>query len=73
MPKKGKDLYVAFAAISFVLFSFVDSTHAQSIMTISGGCLLLFNCYGIFKLRKELSFKVESAPESQLAAQSVEA
>lgn len=57
-PTKGKTVYFIYAAISFVLFSFVDSTQAQTVMMIAGGFLLILNVSGIFRLRKEISFEI---------------
>jgi AGCS family alanine or glycine:cation symporter len=55
-PLRGRRLYYLYAAFSLLTFSFIGTAQAQSIMTIAGGLLLLLNCYGIFKLRKEISY-----------------
>jgi AGCS family alanine or glycine:cation symporter len=55
-PVYGKKIYYTYAIVSLVLFSFFDSTLAQSIMAIAGGLLLVINSVGIFLLRKEISF-----------------
>ncbi|MCE5318676.1 MAG: hypothetical protein LLG04_15095 [Parachlamydia sp.] len=38
-------------------------------MQIAGGLLLLINCYGIFRLRRELSFQIDSTEELALEAE----
>ncbi|MCB1114260.1 MAG: sodium:alanine symporter family protein [Chlamydiia bacterium] len=58
-PRFGTTIFNLYAIISLTLFSFVDSTHAQSLMAIAGGLLLVINCYGIYKLRAELSFDIQ--------------
>ena len=55
-PKKGKAVYYAYAIVSLAAFALVDTVQAQSVMAIAGGLLLVFNCYGIFRLRKEISY-----------------
>lgn len=64
-PKFGKLLYCTYAAISFVVFAFFDSTFAQSVMTVAGGLLLVINSYAMYYLRDEISFKIE--PEEEKA------
>lgn len=58
--KWGRPLFYGYALIALGFSAFVDTTHAQTIMAISGGLLLIINCWGIYFLRKELSFCVES-------------
>ncbi len=73
-PKRGRVLYYVYAAVALLLFSFVESSTAQSVMQIAGGLLLLINCYGIFRLRHDLSFNLESTAEVQeVAAEPAEA
>jgi len=71
--KYGKPIYYVYAISALVLFSFVDPTQAQSVMTIAGGLLLVINCYGIFKLRHEISYNLdhETAEEPAAVAQPV--
>ncbi len=57
----GRKLYYGYAVIALVLFSFVDSLQAQTVMSLAGGLLLIFNCYGIFRLRKELSYNFKES------------
>ena len=58
-PKWGPKLYYCYAAIALPLFAFLDPTEAFIVMSLSGACLLLFNVFGIFLLRKEVVFKLE--------------
>lgn len=55
-PKKGRTIYYIYAVAALVLFSFVGTNQAQTVMTIANGLLLVINCYGIFRLRHEISF-----------------
>lgn len=55
-PKRGKPLYYLYASLALAAFALVDTAQAQSVMTIAGGLLLVFNCYGIFRLRNEISY-----------------
>lgn len=57
-PKHGKKIYMAYAILALVLFSFVQPDNALIVMTLAGGLLLLTNLSGIFVLRKEIEFKV---------------
>lgn len=59
-PKWGRPVYFVYAATVLAVFSFVDSTQAQTVMTIAGGLLLVLNSYGIYKLRNEISFDIEA-------------
>ncbi len=65
-PRIGKPLYYVYALVCLILFSFLDSAVAQSVMQIAGGLLLIINCYGIYQLRKEISYNVgmDSPPEN---------
>ena len=69
-PANGRVLYYIYAILSLSIFALVDTAQAQSVMTISGGLLLVFNCYGIFRLRNEISYNFnydENLPVSQRA------
>lgn len=70
-PSYGKKLYYAYAAASLFAFSFAATEQARNIMAIAGGLLMVVNSYGIFKLRNELSFDVESEIEQLCDAQAV--
>jgi AGCS family alanine or glycine:cation symporter len=58
-PNHGKKVYYFYAVSALIFFSFFDSSKAQALMGIAGGLLLLINCYGIFRLRHELSFDID--------------
>jgi AGCS family alanine or glycine:cation symporter len=57
-PKYGKPVYYVYAILALVIFSFAGVAQAQTVMTIAGGLLLVINCLGIFRLRREISFAV---------------
>lgn len=65
-PKYGVRAYYIYAISALILFSFADTNQAQSVMTIANGCLLVINCYGIFRLREEISFKLGEKVESPI-------
>lgn len=65
----GRYLYYVYATAALLFFSFVDTTEAQSMMAIVGGLLLTINCYGIFRLRNEISFNF--GDEREAIAQTV--
>jgi len=58
-PKWGRRLYFVYAASAFVGFSLLDQCHAITVMSLSGGLLVLTNLLGIWKLRHEVAFKNE--------------
>ena len=60
-PTWGRSLYYAYSVLVLLVFSFVDTLQAQTVMSVAGGLLLTLNCYGIFKLRHELSYAIESS------------
>jgi AGCS family alanine or glycine:cation symporter len=55
-PRYGQKIYIAYAICAFVLFSFYDQSAVMLIMSVSGGCLLICNLTGLFKLRNEIQF-----------------
>ncbi|MDR2417119.1 MAG: amino acid carrier protein [Holosporales bacterium] len=59
--RMGQKIYLTYATIAFVAFSFLDQSIALTIMTVSGGLLLLINLFGIFKLRREVQFLENSS------------
>lgn len=59
-PKYGRPLYFGYAVAILSVFSLFDTTKAQTLMTIAGGLLLVINCYGIFRLRHEVSYNIEA-------------
>lgn len=58
-PRWGQIVFFCYSVPSLAAFSFFDASVAQSLMAISGGMLLLINCWGIWKLRDEISYKLE--------------
>lgn len=52
----AKKIYLVFAVISFIFFSFFEQEKALLIMSISAGFLILLNTIGIFRLRKFIKF-----------------
>lgn len=55
-PTKGRKFFFAYAIIALFTFSFVETIHAQSVMAVAGGLLLVINSIGIFRLRKQIRF-----------------
>jgi alanine or glycine:cation symporter, AGCS family len=70
-PRFGKYVYYVYAFICLLVFSFVDTSQAQMVMSLAGGALLVVNCYGIFKLRREISFNVEGQELEEAEKQAV--
>jgi AGCS family alanine or glycine:cation symporter len=60
-PRFGSYLFYPLAASAFLLFSFVATEQAQSVMAIAGGLLLIVNTLGIWRLRHEVSFAFAAA------------
>lgn len=54
LPKHGEKMYIGYAIVAFVFFSFFDQAHALLVMSISGALLLSFNLLGIFRLRQHI-------------------
>jgi alanine or glycine:cation symporter, AGCS family len=65
-PRWGRPVYYAYAIAALLLFSFMGTAQAQTVMAIAGVCLLLINGCGIFILRHEISFNLvpEKAPQT---------
>lgn len=55
-PLWGPRIYYSYAAAAFVFFSFTEPRSALSVMAVSGALLLVFNLYGIFRLRHHVQF-----------------
>jgi AGCS family alanine or glycine:cation symporter len=55
--KSGKIMYLTYAVVAFVFFSFFDQEKALLIMSISAGMLVLFNITGILRLLKFIKFQ----------------
>lgn len=61
-PAHGRKVFYPFAVLSLLTFSFVGTAEAQSVMSITNVLLLIINCYGIYKLRREVSYSIETEP-----------
>ena len=59
-PKWGPPIYYLYAAITLPLFAYVEASQAFLIMSLAGACLLILNLTGIFLLRKEIEFGLET-------------
>src|ERR1700738_4731164 len=57
-PRWGRPLYYMYAVIALILFSFMGTSQAQTVMAIAGVLLLMINGLGIFMLRHEISFNL---------------
>ncbi len=57
-PNIGKPIFLAFSICFFLTFSFVDSIHALTVMSLIQLSLLVCNLVGTFLLRKNLSFEI---------------
>lgn len=57
--KWGVLMFNVYAVLALVLSVFFDTSQAQSVMAIAGGLLLLINSWGIWTLRKEISYAIQ--------------
>ncbi|MEM1282121.1 MAG: amino acid carrier protein [Chlamydiota bacterium] len=55
-PNWGKRVFYGYAVAALVFFSFAETSQALAVMAITGCLLLIVNCFGIFKLRKEIRY-----------------
>ncbi len=62
-PNWGRKFFLAFATLFLMAFTFFDSYQALTVMSLIQIMLLVFNGYGIWRLRKEVSFHVDEEPE----------
>ncbi len=67
-PKFGRPIYFIYAVVALAFSSFVGTAHAQSIMSIANGMLLVLNCYGIFRLRREISYNLDATEQVKVPA-----
>jgi AGCS family alanine or glycine:cation symporter len=58
--KTGERVYYAYAIVSWIAFAYVETAQVLIIMSFVQGLLLVINCYGIYRLRKEVSFDFEA-------------
>jgi len=56
-PKVGKYIYLAYGMVAFFLTKYFDQSALLSVMSVSGGLLVLMNVSAIIKLRKHIKFK----------------
>lgn len=63
--KYGRAFYYAYAIVALAIAPFVNTSQAQAVMAISGGLLLVINCWGIFYLHREISYDLESTKDLQ--------
>ncbi|MFZ0564604.1 MAG: alanine:cation symporter family protein, partial [Chlamydiales bacterium] len=62
-PRWGKRIYIFYAILSFICFSFLPQNQVILVMSLSGALLLIINLLGIFRLRHEISFtETEEVP-----------
>jgi len=55
-PRYGKVTFYLYAIIAFLSCTVVDTSQTQTIMALFGGLLLVINGWGIFRLRRDISF-----------------
>lgn len=55
--KYGATLYFVYAAFALIFFSFFDQTKVLTLMSLSGGLLVLCNLFGMLRLRHQIDFK----------------
>jgi alanine or glycine:cation symporter, AGCS family len=53
--ENGRTIYIIYALLAFILFSFVDETQAMLLMSIAGALLLSLNLLGLYRLKHEIS------------------
>jgi len=63
-PRWGRPGYYAYAVVALLVFSFMGTAQAQTVMAIAGVSLLIINGIGIFFLRHEISFNL-AVPETK--------
>ena len=54
--KHGRKIYIIYAIISFIFFSFHSQKLVETIMSTSAGLLMAINIIGLIKLRKQIKF-----------------
>jgi AGCS family alanine or glycine:cation symporter len=68
-PKRGRLIFNLYAAVAFVLFSFIEGRAVFTLLSLAGGALLVINLIAIFRLRNEIDFTL---PIPQPAPQSIQ-
>ena len=59
-PKWGKPIYYLYSLSAFIFLSFFNSECALLLMSLAGGILMIINISAIFRLRKEIKFKIDT-------------
>lgn len=59
-PKHGSKMYIAYAVMAWLFFSFFDQSEALLVMSLAGALLLITNLLGIYFLRHKIVFAEES-------------
>lgn len=55
-PRLGRKAYYVYACCALLSFTCLETTQALTVMSITAAILLMFNLYGIFRLRNEIGF-----------------
>ena len=58
-PRYGVPIYLSYAVLAWVFFTFFDQSHALLVMSLAGALLLIINLLGIFRLRHHIEFLKE--------------
>jgi AGCS family alanine or glycine:cation symporter len=66
--ERGRKIYYVYAAISLFLFSFVGTTQAMVVMSITQLFLVVMNAWGIYRLRGYMDYNFTAATEEELIA-----
>lgn len=64
-PRFGRRVYYFYGIMALLTCSFVGVSQAQTVMTIANGLLLMINCYGVFRLRHEISYTLPTEIEEE--------
>lgn len=67
LPKSGGWIYTIYGTTSLFFSSFISQTQTLLIMSVAGALLLVINLFGIFILRREISFVISKDFEAQVA------
>ena len=59
-PTRGPSIYLGYAAFVLIFFSFFDQTQVLLLMRIAGALLLMVNLAGIYRLRNEIEFVLDT-------------
>ncbi|MFQ5729095.1 MAG: amino acid carrier protein [Waddliaceae bacterium] len=57
-PTRGRFYFYLYSITALALSAFVDTSQSQTVMAIAGGLLLIINCWGIYRLHKEVSYSL---------------